>query len=66
MWNSFSKLCEYLNTIFSIFLMKDTKLLQIYMVKKVEIYHNKPLSIIQILHQNFENFHILVTLIRIM
>ena len=45
--------------------MKDTKLLQIYMVKKVEIYHNKPLSIIQILHQNFENFHILVTLIRI-
>ena len=65
MWNSFSKLCEYLNTIFSIFLMKDTKLLQIYMVKKVEIYHNKPLSIIQILHQNFENFHILVTLIRI-
>ena len=66
MWNSFSKLYEYLNTIFCIFFDERYEIIaNIYGKKKVEIYHNKPLSIIQILHQNFENFQIFVTLIRI-
>ena len=45
MWNSFSKLYEFLNAFLVYLILKDTKLLQKYMLKKVKIYHNKPLSI---------------------
>ena len=67
MWNSFSKLYEYLNTIFSIFFDERYEIIaNIYGKKKGEIKQNKRLSIIQMLHKNFENFKIIVTLISIM
>ena len=45
MWNSFSNLYEYLNTIFSIFFDERYEIIAKIYVKKVKIYHNKPLSI---------------------
>ena len=45
MWNSCLKLYEFLNALLGCLILKDTKLLQKYMLKKVKIYHNKPLSI---------------------
>lgn len=45
MWNSFSNLYEYLNTIFSIFFDERYEIIANIYGKKVEFYHNKPLSI---------------------
>ena len=45
MWNSFSNLYEYLNTIFSIFFDERYEIIANIYGKKVEFYHNKPLLI---------------------